>query len=135
MGMYTEFRFHAKLRPDTPETVIETLKELINFNNPILNDHEFFSTQRKSMLFCGTDCITDTESPELQKFSYGYFLKIHSSFKNYDGEIKKFCDWISTWIYETDHSVIGYHQYEETTKPTKLVFCDGKIVEIESEVN
>lgn len=135
MGMYTEFKFHAKLHPDIPTSVILVLENLMNWTESLSGyaNHEFFSCPRKFALFSGTDAVTDVEQPKLQKWDHGYFLKIHSSFKNYDSEIQKFCDWISPWIYEFDGTSIGFKHYEEYSKPTELIFQNGKIVEMEPE--
>ena len=48
-------------------------------------------------------------------------------FKNYDGEIEKFFNWIKQYLYKGwDKQFIGYSLYEEAIEPT-LYYLEGKV--------
>lgn len=41
-----------------------------------------------------------------------------SDFKNYDGEVDKFVDWLRPYLDCGSDEMIGYHRYEEFREPT-----------------
>jgi|SaaInlStandDraft_4_1057021.scaffolds.fasta_scaffold09413_8 hypothetical protein len=117
MGMYTEFKFDAKLKKDTPIGVIGILEYMMNWDRDITNilpAHEFFQCDRWSMLFrCNSAYFDTPEVPEIQEINGQYQLSVHSSLKNYGSEISNFLDWIDPYLDEPTGKVIGHHQYEE----------------------
>lgn len=134
MGTYSEFYFKARLRKDTPKQVIDFLDKTINHKDiglpedtvfyhssdvPKVNiEHEFFECPRWEMLF-----LSNNWSPELIKGSTfkDYILEIHSEFKNYDGEIDKFIDWISPFIAgHKKKKYLGYEKGEWTNQRTNI---------------
>lgn len=126
MGMYTEFRLNVSLKKDTPSDIIRVLHYMANSDDAIdfqLPDHEFFKCQRWSSLFLMSSAYFDTGYPSLSKdnlFS-NYNLSVHSSLKNYDGEIRKFMNWIMPYINAENHEILGYHKYEEDDKSSAIV--------------
>ena len=54
-------------------------------------------------------------------------LVVRSDFKNYNGEIGKFFDWITPYIEKGgDKTFIGYSLYEEDDEP-KLYYVEEKL--------
>ena len=57
-------------------------------------------------------------NPSKEYESENYYLVVRSDFKNYQGEIGKFFDWISPYIEKCgDKTFIGYSLYEEYDEP------------------
>jgi hypothetical protein len=111
MGHYTELKFKAKLRKDTPEDVLNLLKRvLINRDlghdkttfhsddvfKPSL-DHEFFKCERWYMLFLSTNW-GDIQGGKMYQTGDYWVIDLHTEFKNYGGEIEHFFDWIKPYI-------------------------------------
>jgi hypothetical protein len=114
MGYYTEFKFKAKLSNDIPENILDLLNKIISGEvledlyqqktgkelpgmmsvNDIPNlpiEHEFGKCPRWNMLFNSNPFNPENiKSSKLEENE----LTIHTEFKNYDGEIEKFIDWI-----------------------------------------
>ncbi len=65
-------------------------------------------------------------SDRMMKYKY---LCIRCNFKNYDGEIDKFVDWIMPYLEEIDGDFLGFSRYEEFNDP-KLI-CMAKADEDE----
>ena len=111
MGHYTELQCKIKLRKDTPDNVVSTLKRVlierdlghdkVIFNTedvfkPELN-HEFFKCERWYMLFLSTNWGNIQGGKMYQEKEY-WVVDLHTEFKNHDNEIDKFIDWITPFI-------------------------------------
>lgn len=129
MGMYTEIIFGARLKKDTPISVIQTIKELIKItHSPKINftnqpEHPFFDCPRTWLLQSGGSyCFSGTVSP---KFIYdniraSWSLHFRTNIKNYDAEIEKFLDWIKPYIESGSgsrnfYAIVTYEEYETPT--------------------
>jgi hypothetical protein len=121
--MYTEFFFRVELKKDVPEYVVEVLEWMCERDvdePPPIPDHEFFKCPRWTMLFtCGSAYFPDSG---LHKFRDSFWsgqqaLFVHSSLKNYDGEIEKFCGWIDPYVDAPKGEFLGYSLYEEDDTP------------------
>ena len=128
MGMYTKLHCNIKIDREAEEC-IEILKYMlgktktINFEVP---KHSLFKaeTQRwKFMLNSSSYYFTGTSNSELIKDDIsGYVLHCDCDFKNYEGEIESFLDWISKYANYSDYyEYIGYERYEEAKVP-ELIF-------------
>jgi hypothetical protein len=120
MGSYTQFFFAAKVN-DEP-AVIEVLRFMMfRGERPPLPDHPLFRTER-------WDCMLCMEDLNVQKLEKGYRdtwnVVAHSNFKNYDGEIDKFVDWIRPYLWAGGPEMIGFKLYEHNEDPTILRAVD-----------
>lgn len=118
MGYYTEFRFRAKLKDNTPPEIIYTLDQIINnysdywetlsgHEMPVMMavrdrpdlpiEHPFGKCTRWFMLFHSNNC--DPENIKGSTFDIKSLeLSIHSEFKNYEDEIEMFIDWLTPFV-------------------------------------
>lgn len=130
MGMYTEFNAALCFKKNTPSSVIEIIECLLGDKEwpEKLPEHDFFKSSRfRMVLTCDSyyfPSISDSKM-EQDRIDHRYHLNIRCNLKNYDDEIEKFLDFISTHI-ETE-GFLGYMRHEEFENPT-LIYCeDGKI--------
>lgn len=119
MGMYTEIYVNVDLIPETPESVIDTLRAICNQDDEseLLKD----KPDRWGFLFCNMSYYTPSTSVASLTFdeiSKQWSLLGKGDIKNYGGEIEAFFEWIKPWC---ENNFIGYHRYEEDNEPT-LVF-------------
>ncbi|WNM70198.1 hypothetical protein [Myxococcus phage Mx1] len=137
MGMYTEIRTDFTLRPDTPEQVIKTLMVMAGLDSNVSfndrekfdhgQDHELFKTDRWGiMLTMGSAYFDDEPNAVVTRTRAGPHFTSVSNFKNYDGEIRKFADWIRPYIFSQDTPYVT-SVYEETTDVATRYFTDGHI--------
>ena len=133
MGMYTEMYVKAIFKENLPNDVVNIIKYMlgmgdIKVEDLKLPDHELFKTPR-------WECMLRSSSHyhipfALNKFIYNeisekYFLVARADFKNYNGEIEKFFDWLKPYLQrEFDKTLIGYSLYEVDTEP-KLDYLEG----------
>jgi len=54
--------------------------------------------------------------------SNSYYLCIRSNLKNYDGEIRKFLDWIKQFVDAGIGEFLGFYRYEEDDDPTLIYY-------------
>lgn len=103
MGMYTDFRFKAKL----DEYAMHALK------GGVADAHDFWGTPR------GDNIVANAS------FRDGW-CEISMELKNYDMEIEEFISWVQEHVVDTPEGdkCIGYSIYENDFKPT-LYFMDG----------
>jgi len=127
MGFYTELKFKAKLKKDTPDDVINLLNRVINERDlghdkvffksedvfkPDL-DHSFFKCPRWYMLFLSTNWDPDMQGGKFYEKDGRWVLDLYSEFKNYDSEISKFLEWISPYIVgRKKKQCVGYSKGE-----------------------
>lgn len=129
MGSYTEFRFRAKLRNDTPFEVLALLSRVIIENDLGLPtgtvffhsedvfkpdiDHPFFKCERWEMLFLSTNWDENMQGGKFYFDNRYWVLDIHTEFKNYDNETEKFIDWISPYVVgRKKKQYVGYEKHE-----------------------
>jgi hypothetical protein len=127
MGMYTELNCAFELMKDTPDAVIAILKHMLDQRNPLparMPSHPFFRTERWDMIFTCSSyyfaaCRAQTDM-WLDEVDRRYHVMIRANLKNYDGEIGKFIDWITSYIDALEGDFIGYSRYEDTETPTLI---------------
>lgn len=133
MSMYTEIYVKAVLKEDVNINVIDVLKYMLGMDNIELEDlilpnHSLFTTNNwHYMLRSGSYYHVPyvVSLFEYNNISENYYLVVRSDFKNYQGEIGKFFDWISPHVEKDgDKTFIGYSLYEEDDEP-KIVLCRG----------
>lgn len=132
--MYTEFIFASEIKKETPENIISILKNMttgdIHYEDNIeIPDHEFFKCSRWKSLFRMDSYYFDGET--MSKLTYdniskSYYLTVRSNLKNYDGEIDKFLNFISTYLPHKieEDDLLGYSRYEESREPRLIYYSD-----------
>ena len=133
MGMYTEIYVKAVLKENVDDNVINILKYMLGIDDVELEDltipsHSLFETERwHCMLRSGSyyHIPYSVKLFEYNDISENYYLVVRSDFKNYQGEIGKFFDWIKQYL-EQDYykTFMGYSLYEEEYEPT-LYYVEG----------
>lgn len=129
MGMYTRFVLNVALRKETPDQVIKIIQQML-WDDQIpaaegLEDPIFKTDRAAWMLQCSSyyhDNIRNSKF-EFDEISSQWKLSTVSDLKNYENEIKLFCDWIAPYVETKDFA--GYSRYEESEIPTLLWFEDG----------
>ena len=127
MGMYTEIYVKSTFKENLPKDVADIIEYMlgmgdIEVEDLKLPDHELFKTQRWDTMLRSASYYHIPYV--LNKFTYNeisdnYFLIARSDFKNYNGEVNKFFDWLKPYLEkEFDKTFIGYSLYEEATEPT-----------------
>ena len=106
MGMYTEIYVNVDLKEETPQEIIDTLKQ----KSRLLFKNGSYYTP--STYVCSL-----THDAFLQRWS----LLGKGDLKNYSGEIEHFFDWLMPWVDGSPGDFVGYRRYELDQKPT-LVF-------------
>lgn len=133
MSMYTEIYVKAVLKEDVNINVIDVLKYMLGMDNIELEDlilpnHSLFTTNNwHYMLRSGSYYHVPyvVSLFEYNNISENYYLVVRSDFKNYQGEVEKFFDWISPHVEKDgDKTFIGYSLYEEDDEP-KLYYVEG----------
>jgi len=126
--MYTELNCAFQLGKETPQKIVDILLFMVRVTGvePVnLPSHTLFSTDRwDSMLITGSVYFKgDTHSTvRLDEDDEQYHVTIRTNFKNYQGEVEKFLEWITPYIDALDGDFIGYSRYEETEVPTLLYY-------------
>lgn len=135
MGMYTEFVFAAKLKRDVPKQVIDTLRWMVDSDEPPkeLPDHPLFSYGMRTeyMLRCDSYYFNGKSgvSFEFDDISNAYYLTVRTNLKNYGDEIEEFIDWINPYLDTYGGDFLGYYLYEELSIPN-LIYSD-KVIHFE----
>lgn len=133
MSMYTEIYVKAVLKEYVNINVIDVLKYMLGMDNIELEDlilpnHSLFTTNNwHHMLRSGSYYHIPyvVSLFEYNNISENYYLVVRSDFKNYQGEVEKFFDWISPHVEKDgDKTFIGYSLYEEDDEP-KLYYVEG----------
>ena len=133
MGDYTRIKFYAKLRSDTPASVLEVLRATFTSEEAVSKelrpDHPFFRAPRWEPLFQCTSVYFETPGSRGLVEGKTTILQFHSSLKNYDDEIEKFCDWIGPYLAEPPGTVVGERQF--IGDPILLIVgVGGRIIEL-----
>lgn len=102
MGYYTEAKINLSLKEDTPKEVISALKYLEGKEElSELPDHEFFRCRRHQALI-QKGAPYRYRGAVYETYDWGqpahYEVESYASLKDYDNEIRKFCDWIRPWV-------------------------------------
>lgn len=143
MGMYTEIYINVNLKKETPQSVLDVLKAMCDYNE----DAQCLKDHPSRWLYLFGDCSYYTPRTECAKLTYDDISKQWSllgkgDIKNYGGEIEEFFEWICPWIdFEEDPEedrdpeceyqtkmFVGYHRYEEDVEPTLVYKSKGKII-------
>ena len=136
MGMYTEFVFGCMLEKGTPDDVIDVLHCLIkgtNYSFPLLPKHPFFECDRwRSVALCSSYYFGGQKCSEIEydDISKSWRISIRANLKNYDGEIKKFVDWLRPYIHHGAgrNGLLGYQIYEEEIDP-EMFYLNGVVLD------
>jgi hypothetical protein len=127
MGMYTEIHFNAELRRDLPKQVLDTLAFMVGEveTEPVeLPKHRLFDQPRWSlMLACDSSYFPMQPATSLVLEAGQWNLSVRSNFKNYNGEIDAFLDWIRPYL-DAGDECLGFYRYEESDHPT-LIYASG----------
>lgn len=72
------------------------------------------------MLTCSSYYFTPVNVNHFEYDSIANYWSLvsYSSFKNYDGEVEAFFDWLKPFVDDEPGTLIGYHRYEEYEEPT-----------------
>ena len=126
MGTYTEIYVKAVLKEHVDDNVINILKFMLGMDDVELEDltlpsHSLFTTWRWCYMLMSSSYYHIPYTMKLLEYddiSENYYLVVRSDFKNYQGEIGKFFDWIAPYIEKCgDKTFIGYSLYEEDDEP------------------
>lgn len=124
MGMYTELRFAAKLKEDTPEEVINILRYMVEEGEGLTHpipDHPLFHTSRWSwMLRSDSYYFSATTHSSFVQDYRSWYLTVQCNLKNYDREIEKFVSWIMPYVADPPGTYLGHSRYEEVDEPTLI---------------
>lgn len=135
MGMYTEFFFRAPVKGDTPDDLIAWLQaqsESEGMDHTPYNDHPFFSCDHWPSLLHGAGAVYQDSRPmrfvlpDPERPWVYPFLSIHSSLKDYGGEVDEFIDWISPHLDLLKGEFLGYKLYELDDTPTLFHLGESK---------
>jgi hypothetical protein len=120
MGMYTELIFGAKLKKDTPNEVIETLRYLVGdiekpekvaidlWRNPLNFGSYYFAVNSpvRKMWF--------------DEIDEEWHISTRANIKNYESDIEKFLEWIKPFVAggSGTRDMYAIVIYEESDEPT-----------------
>lgn len=123
MGMYTELIFGVRLKSNTPETVIKSLKYMIGETRERPKDFPL-PDGRCEWLFRGSSYYFGVCEPISKMWkddvSGEYVVSTRSNIKNYEGEIETFLEWIKPYIESGSggRDMYAIVIYEEQSEPT-----------------
>lgn len=104
MGDYTRFEFRASLGGKTPQAVINVLEHMLTWRADQLAavpDHPFFGKPRWS-------CVGAAHGAKISALSAGgHQVEFDCRFKNYDGEIEAFLNWIFPHLVKEPGKIVG----------------------------
>jgi len=111
MGMYTNFalKFSIDKSHQDYDHILSVLAHIagIDYREPAaIPDHPFFSTLRWDIMARSGRSFIDN-----QDYMSWVNIMLIGEFKNYDGEIDLFIDWISPYLC---NSLVGYSKYEDS---------------------
>jgi len=127
--MYTELVISTRVKDDP--VAVEMIKVMLGLAEApsIAPKHELFTTDRWcSMLRCSSYYFVprSTSLFEYDKIGRYWCFISRSDFKNYDGEVAKFIDWIRPYLRDgqDERLPIGYYRYEEDAEATFIYSKD-----------
>jgi hypothetical protein len=118
MGMYTEIYVNVDLKEETPQEIIDILRQLCaglqpngfpNRSGNLFNNGSYYTPS------------TYVHSLTYDEISRQWSFLGKGDLKNYSGEVQHFFDWLMPWVDGFPGDFVGYHRYEQDQKPT-LVF-------------
>ena len=125
MGMYTELIFGARLKKDTPEVIINTIKYLIGEEI----SHENIDHNLPENISCLIGCsyyfgVTNAVN-KFYKDNDRWVLSSRSNHKNYNNEFESFLDWIKPHIDfgSGKRDIYAFLIYEADLEP-KIYYLD-----------
>ena len=109
MGMYTDFalKFSIDKSHADYEHILSILAHIAGIDNrtpAAMPDHPFFRASRWDMMARSGRSFIDNRD-----YLNSVDIMLIGDFKNYEGEIDLFIDWISPYIYDC---LTGYSHYE-----------------------
>lgn len=121
MGMYTEIFISADLKSNTPESVIDALRGMCDWEHESETLNKMGS-RTKYLFNSGSYYTPNTQCRSLtfDSIANQYSIIGKGDIKNYDSEIEKFFEFIKPYC---EDGFIGFYRYEEDREPT-LVFAD-----------
>ncbi len=130
MGMYTELIFGARLKGNTPQEVIDTLKYMVGDLEEKPEKLAFETSTGRNVLIGGSFYFGVHSS--VSKFYYddiakAWTLSSRANIKNYEGEIDQFLDWIKPYIDSGsgNREMFAIKIYEEQDEPTIYYLHDA----------
>ena len=131
MGMYTELHYNAELLSSTSLEVLDVLSYIVKAKQdsyrPTLPRHSLFETDRWDYMLVSNSYYfaADTHSTlRYDAIAEAWFICIRCNFKNYCGELRKFCEWIDPYVSANEGEFLGFSRYEESELPD-LIFKQG----------
>jgi len=124
--MYTELVCAFSLTKGTPQHVVDTLLYMTGQSSAepeTLPPHPFFGDTRWDHMLRGGSAYFDGDphsTVRVDEYSGKHRVTIRCNFKNYDGELEKFIDWLTPHIDALPGDFVGYKRYEDTDVPTLL---------------
>lgn len=104
MGHYTRLEFDAILAEGTPDWVIKTLEHMLTWRADqlaVVPDHPFFAKPRWA-------CVGAGHGSQIAALAAGgHRVKFDCRFKNYDGEIEAFLNWIFPHMRKDPGHIVG----------------------------
>lgn len=112
MGMYTRFKFAAALREDTPAAAVDVLRWLVSDRKSSLTElpnHPLFACAHWEDIGHGAMSYwaTPPAPPRFERTATGWHLAFECAFRNYAGEIDKFCAWLAPFVEEVPDTLLG----------------------------
>ena len=115
MGMYTEIYVNVDLKEDTPDEVINVIRDVCEGRTSEGKPDRWCQLGYSMSYYTpNTSCSNLT----LDKISGRYSLLLKGDIKNYEGEIEQFFDFIEPHV--DDEEFMGYLRYEEDREPTLI---------------
>jgi len=123
MGTYTELILGCRLKKETPDNVIETLKWMARLSKKEPARLAFKTKSGRNPLtgyICHYFGIIEPQAPifKFNKIAESWFLGSRAALKNYENEIEDFLEWIKPFIEQGSGEnniyaiVIGEHSEE-----------------------
>ena len=128
MGTYTELNCAFSLYKDTPQHIVDTLRYMTgqSATEPDkLPSHPLFGDTGWNGMLRGSSSYFDGDTHStvrLDETDGKYHVTIRCNFKNYDGEIENFMNWITPHIQALPGDFIGYTRSDLTEVPTLLYY-------------
>lgn len=134
MGMYTELNMTFEIREDAPEDFVRTLRSMLEDGEPnnYGQTHRLFSLESarwKWMLRFSSDSFAANQARSMMWKDEGedptWHVVILCSFRNYEGEVEAFVDWVTPYIVGYRGDFLGYSRLEAYREP-ELIYLGGR---------
>lgn len=129
MGMYTELIFGAKLKKETPTSVIDALKYMVGETKERPTDFPFPEGRVDYLFGCSSYSFGVNKGLSKMWFddiSGCFHISTRSNIKNYENEIESFLEWIKPYIESGsgERDIYAMVIYEESSSPNIYYLCD-----------